>query len=118
LLTIETLGRGATYQLTTRLAPAWSELASSPDLPALLLEVLHPAFDAAGQQRLATHDPRRLDPTQLLPATQRSGARSAPPAFGPPRDLRPWLVLAMLVLFGLERWLAGRAARVGVSASV
>ena len=118
LLTSEPLGRGATYQLATRLAPAWSELAASPDLPALLLEVLHPAFDAAGQQRLATHDPRRLDPTQLLPANQRQAARSAPPAFGSPRDLRPWLVLAALVLFGLERWLASRAARLVVHASV
>ena len=118
LLTVAVLGRGATYQLATRLAPTWSELAASPDLPALLLEVLHPAFDATGQQRLATHDPRRLDPTQILPANQRQAARSAPPTFGFPRDLRPWLVLAALVLFGLERWLASRAARPVVNASV
>ncbi|NML66015.1 hypothetical protein HHL22_12450 [Hymenobacter sp. RP-2-7] len=109
VLTATPLGQGTYYQLATRLLPAWSELAASPDLPALLLEVLHPAFDAAGQQRLAAHDPRRLDPGQVLPAAGATARRPAP-AFGPPLDLRPWLVLAGLLLFGLERGLAARTA--------
>ena len=111
VLTAAPLGKGIGYQLATRLSPTWSELATSPDLPALLLGVLHPAFDPAGQQRLAAHDPRRLDPSQLLPVGTASAARRLAPAFGPPRDLRPWLVLVVAALFGLERGLAWRAAR-------
>ena len=109
VLTRQPRGQGATYRLATRLLPAWSELAASPDLPALLLAVLHPAFDAAGQARLAAHDPRRLDPSQLFPGGAPAGRRPAP-AYGPPLDLQPWLVLAGLLLFGLERGLAARAS--------
>ena len=117
VLTTTPLGQGAYYQLTTRLLPSWSELAASPDLPALLLEVLRPASAPAEQQRLAAHDPRRLDPSQIMPSAGAT-ARRPVPAFNPPLDLRPWLVLAGLLLFGLERALAARAARPVVAASV
>ncbi|MGI4833085.1 MAG: BatA domain-containing protein [Janthinobacterium lividum] len=110
VLTAEPLGQGTYYRFATRLLPSWSELAASPDLPALLLDVLRPAYSPAEQQRQAAHDPRRLDPGQVQPPAG-AGARRPAPAFGPPLDLRPWLVLAGLLLFGLERGLAARAAQ-------
>ncbi|WP_375417835.1 BatA domain-containing protein [uncultured Hymenobacter sp.] len=135
------LGQGAFYQLHTRLSPAWSELAESPDLPARLLTLLAPApTDEAAPvalppypaptttqaltQKLAAYDQRALDPAQLYAAgagrkraarpVASGDAEATPPAFRL-TDLRPWLVLVAGLLFALERWLAWRRTRPALS---
>ena len=125
VLTRRAQGRGAYYQLTTRLAPAWSELADSPALPARLLALLQPDIaDAtapaptAFEQALTALDQRALDPAQVrrssgavatrqLAADPPAGAGARPPGFRQ-TDLRPWLVLVAALLFALERLLARR----------
>ena len=108
VLTRRALGQGASYQVTTRLLPAWSTLADNPALPALLLDILQPTpAGGAAWARLQTHDQRRLATVQL-PAPKRGAASLViPPAFRL-LDLRPWLVLLAGLLLALERWLASR----------
>jgi len=108
-------GKGASYQLATRLTPPWSTLAESPALPALLLELLADNPQLGTDSLLTAHDQRRLDPAQLpaRAATRATGAAAtevAPPAAYHLTDLRPWLVLLAALFFGLERGLAGRRA--------
>ncbi len=98
------VGRGAFYALATRLQPAWSELADSPALPALLLEVLRPAPATA----VDAPDQRRFDPAQLGAGT--GGGYTLPATAFDFLDLRPWLVLLAALLFAVERGLARRAA--------
>ena len=102
-------GRGVFYHLATRLSSPWSALAESAELPALLLDVLAPAPSLGTEANLTAHDQRRLDPAQL-PARPAPGASppAAPPVTYRFLDLRPWLVLLVAVLFGLERGLARR----------
>ncbi|QNP53523.1 hypothetical protein H9L05_08150 [Hymenobacter qilianensis] len=107
-----TEGRGQVYTLHTRLNPAWSGLPDSPELPALLLELLQPS---APTLDLARNDQRVIAPSQVQAAIQRSSdssenaprkaVRPAPDTF---TDLRAWAVLAAALLFGLERLLARR----------
>ena len=109
-------GQGVRYQLATRLGPAWSTLADSPALPALLLDLLAANPQLGPDALLTAHDQRRLDPNQL-PASR---AQSASDVISQPivyqfTDLRPWLVLAVALLFGLERWLAQRRAASSLS---
>jgi len=114
LLTRQALGSGTLYQLHTRLHPTWSGLGESPALPSLLLPLLQPEL-APG--RLASHDQRALDPGQL-PLSAAPTAAAAPAATDPLlTDLRPWVVLAALLLFGLERALALRTAGRSLTAS-
>jgi len=102
---------GAVYQLATRLNPAWSKLAESPELPALLLNLLAPETRLGVDSTLTAHDQRRLDPAQLPAQPVRvASLAAAPPVAYRFTDLRPWLVLLVAVLFGLERWLAQRRA--------
>ena len=104
-------GQGINYQLTTRLNPAWSILADSPALPALLLDLLATNPQLGTDDLLTAHDQRRLDPTQLpAPRAQSVTAAATQPAAYQLTDLRAWLVLAVALLFGLERWLAQRRA--------
>jgi len=110
-------GKGASYQLTARLGPAWSQLADSPELPALLLDLLAPAVRLGVDSSLTAHDQRRLDPAQLpVRAADRGSPTSQPPVAYRFTDLRPWLVLVVTLLFGLERWLAQR--RVASTSSI
>jgi hypothetical protein len=104
-------GKGASYQAATRFAPTWSTLAESPALPALLLDLLASNPQLGTDSLLTAYDQRRLDPVQL-PARAAGLATStpAPPAAYHLTDLRPWLVLLVALLFGLERWLAQRRA--------
>ncbi|MDJ0366116.1 BatA domain-containing protein [Hymenobacter sp. H14-R3] len=113
-------GQGAAYQLTTRLNPAWSTFADSPALPALLLDLLATNPQLGTDTRLTAHDQRRLDPAQLPASRIQSATNSnTQPAAYQLTDLRPWLVLALAFLFGLERWLAQRrAATSSLSTSV
>ena len=111
-------GKGANYQLATRLAAPWSTLAASPALPALLLDLLATNPQLGTDPLLTAHDQRRLDPAQLPTRPARLAGR---PAVAPTTyryaDLRPWLVLLAALLFGLERWLAGRRASATISLS-
>jgi len=102
---------GTVYQLATRLNPAWSKLADSPELPALLLNLLAPETRLGVDSTLTAHDQRRLDPAQLPAQPVRVASPTAlPPVAYRFTDLRPWLVLLVAVLFGLERWLSQRRA--------
>ncbi|QKG58473.1 BatA domain-containing protein [Hymenobacter sp. BRD128] len=102
-------GKGASYHLTTRLNAPWSSLAESPALPALLLDLLATNPQLGTDSLLTAYDQRRLDPAQLPPHPARlaSQGAAAPVAYRF-TDLRPGLVLLVALLFGLERWLAGR----------
>jgi hypothetical protein len=102
-------GAGASYHLATQLNPAWSTLADSPTLPALFLDLLATEPRLGMDSILTAHDQRRLDPAQLPGRPARlAGKPLAPPAAYRFTDLRPWLVLLVALLFGLERWLAQR----------
>lgn len=123
VLSVQPLGRGRLYQLHTRLAQPWSELADSPELPARLLPYLWPSPTVAS----ALTDLRALDPAQVaaqpvLLSADSLVKPSAPAVAAADRGLRrdytPWLVLAAGVLFGLERWLAARRSAHSVPASV
>ena len=138
VLAYQPVGRGAVYHLSTRLNPAWSELADNPELPAQLLTLLQPelgnsltpAAMPSDQpliaQQLALHDQRALDPAQLVvaagsPAKTTVTDVPAKPA-GPPgfrqTDLRPWLVVLAGLLLLFERLLAARRAAAISPASV
>ncbi|UOR04551.1 BatA domain-containing protein [Hymenobacter aerilatus] len=107
LLTRQALGAGTLYHLHTRLHSNWSALGESPALPGLLLPLLQPPV---APTHLLAHDQRTLDPHELLttaaPTAIPVSAASTPP---PATDLRPWVVLAALLLFGLERVVSLRA---------
>ena len=120
VLAFQPVGRGAVYHLSTRLSPAWSELADNPELPAQLLTLLQPelgnGFIPATMptaqplldRQLAVHDQRALDPSQLITTGTPYPQRSIPlPSFRT-IDLRPWLVLTAGLLFLLERLMARR----------
>ena len=118
------LGRGAVYQLSTRVNPMWSELADSPALPARLLALLAPepgeestAAAWAREPGMAQHDQRALDPGQLPtgPITPAGAtARGRVPSAFRLTDLRPWLVLAAGLLLLLERLLAHRRGQLNL----
>ncbi len=112
-------GQGALYSLATRLSPTWSDLADNPTFPARLLALLQPEMTDAGARprtpldaALAAHDQRALDPAQLQLAGTTPAATASAVAVERPglrqTDLRPWLVLAALLLFAFERLLAHR----------
>ncbi|GAA4046764.1 hypothetical protein GCM10022409_36030 [Hymenobacter glaciei] len=120
VLSFQPIGHGAVYHLSTRLNPAWSELADNPELPAQLLTLLQPelgnSFSPATSPldqplldaQLAVHDQRALDPSQLIStSTLQPHLTTSSPDFRT-TDLRPWLVLAAGLLFLLERLLARR----------
>ncbi len=105
-------GRGQVYTLHTRLNPAWSGLPDSPELPALLLELLRAPIATLD---LAPNDQRTISPSQVQAAIQPGPASSknapqkaAQPAPDTFTDLRAWAVLVAALLFGLERLLARR----------
>ncbi|RZK62982.1 MAG: hypothetical protein EOO59_01050 [Hymenobacter sp.] len=107
VLTRQALGQGSIYQAAIRLTTTWSTLPDNPGLPALLLGVLRPALAGAELARWQAYDQRRLDPAQL-PLPRRPAAGARPPVAFRLLDLRPWLVLAVVLGLALERWLARR----------
>ncbi|MBF9237312.1 BatA domain-containing protein [Hymenobacter sp. BT683] len=117
-------GRGAHYYLATHLNPAWSDLADNPSLPARLLALLQPEITDENaparltlDEALASHDQRALDPAQLKLVGPVPTANAVAPTTSGSRqtDLRPWLVLAALLLFAIERLLAHRRAAQALS---
>ncbi|MCB2409263.1 BatA domain-containing protein [Hymenobacter lucidus] len=107
VLTHQQAGRGGFYRFHSRLHPAWSSLADSPDLPLLLLPLLQPD----STHTFSPHDQRQLAPAQILaPQPPSSAPQPAWPARASAIDMRPWLLLAAALLWLLERWVAGRTA--------
>ncbi len=113
VLTHQPTGAGGIYQLHTRLQSTWSGLPDSPALPELLLQLLRSVVTPT----YAAHDARQLDANQLTsfaqPDTSRRTAASSAVARKSSLDvqtteLRAWVVMAALLLFVLERWLANR----------
>lgn len=83
------LGRGQVLRFTAALTPDALPILRDPAFPRRLLEQLHPAAVP-----------------QIAPAaTQRPLTGAAAPVMQP-RDLSPWLLIAILCLFALERWMA------------
>jgi hypothetical protein len=117
LLSVQPLGKGLRYHLHTRLTQPWSELADSPELPALLLSHIWPSTTS----ETTLTDLRVLDPAQIMAqpvhtSALRSGNATTPDR-GPVHDYTPWLVVAAGLLFGLERWLAARRSAHSIPAS-
>ncbi|MDO7853302.1 BatA domain-containing protein [Hymenobacter convexus] len=114
VLSRRTFGAGAFYRLHTRLDPTWSTLADNPALPGRLLALLHPAAaDGTGlapdNPALAAQDKRIIDLAQLpVRQSDRPNSKAATTKNYQADDLRPWLVLAVGLLFALERLLASR----------
>ncbi|WP_045688873.1 hypothetical protein [Hymenobacter sp. AT01-02] len=115
-LSVQAVGRGLLYHLHTRLAPTWSELADSPELPSQLLPlVLAPPATSTNSL-----DPRQLDPTQLSgnQLTPSSVVAVSSAQSGPVHDSTPLVVLAAGLLFAVERWLATRRLAQSSASSV
>ncbi|QNH62059.1 BatA domain-containing protein [Hymenobacter sediminicola] len=104
------LGQGSRYQLRTRLQSDWTSLPESSVLPVLLLQLLRSESEPA--VGITAHDLRQLDPRQLGALASVVAPVSSNPVTIQPApqavELRPGLLLAALLLFALERWLARR----------
>jgi len=95
VLEAATSGRGRLLRFTRALEPRAFPALLEAAFPEHLREALTPAPPA----------PSRVDARAYRPGL---GERALPPA---PRELQPWLVLAITLLFALERLLATRRAR-------
>ncbi len=89
------LGRGRLLRFTRALQASTMPQLLDADFPQRLRDALQPA----------PVDPTRVDARAFVP---RTGARAFPAA---PRELQPWLALAIALVFALERLVATRAAR-------
>ena len=88
-------GRGRVLRLTRRLAPQAMPQLLEPDFPRYLRALFSPPAAAPARVFAATHAP----------------SADGPKFPQPPRDLQPWLLWAVALLFGLERWWASSARR-------
>lgn len=88
-------GKGRVMRFTRELAPQAMPVLLDPDFP---------------QRLRSLFDPPRVAPTRVLAATHEplTGGPEFPQS---PRDLQPWLVLLIALLFLGERWLATGARR-------
>jgi hypothetical protein len=105
LLTVEALGKGSLYHFRSGFGSTWSDLGQSMQLPELLLPLLFP------QQHVGIYDVRALDEQQLKPLLKPAAAAPEIPEAHRIYML-PWVVLAVFVLFVLERIIAVRRAKV------
>ncbi|UHQ18771.1 BatA domain-containing protein [Lysobacter sp. KIS68-7] len=92
------LGRGRVLRLTRPLAPADMPVLLDGDFPQQLRALFEPAPPAPARARAVDHAPV----TGAVAYAQ------------PPRELTPWLLLLIVLVFAIERWLA-TAARRGVA---
>lgn len=83
------LGRGQVLRFNAALSPDTLPLLRDPAFPRRLLEQVHPATSPG----LAPADTQRPLTGATAPKAQ-------------PRDLTPWLLIAIVCLFALERWMA------------
>ncbi|HVI26488.1 MAG TPA: BatA domain-containing protein [Xanthomonadaceae bacterium] len=89
------LGRGRLLRFTRPLAPATMPQLLEVDFPQRLRALFEPAPPA----------PARVDARDYAPTT------GAAPFPQPPQPLAPWLLIAIALLFLLERWLASAPRR-------
>jgi hypothetical protein len=92
------LGRGQVLRFTAALSPDALPILREPSFPRRLLEQLQP-----------------VRPPQLAPAATHAPLTGAAAPLAQPRDLAPWLLVLIVLLFALERWMA-TAPRRGASA--
>lgn len=89
-------GRGRILQFAKPLSPDAMPALLEPDFPEHLWQLFAPPMPAPARVRAVDHAPR-------------SGGAAYPEQ---PRDLQPWLLLAIAAIFVIERWMAsGRRAR-------
>jgi len=86
------LGRGKVMRLNKPLAPVDMPVLLDGDFPRQLRALFEPAPPAPARVRAADHAPL-------------TGATAYPQA---PRDLTPWLLMLIVLVFAIERWLATR----------
>ncbi|UOQ54365.1 BatA domain-containing protein [Hymenobacter cellulosivorans] len=104
VLSRQASGQGAAYRLHTRLHPAWSQLADSPELPLLFLDLLQPTSPTTP----APLDQRQLAASQIAGTVAAINNTSNHASAPTDTDLRIWLVVAAALFWGLERMVAGR----------
>nr|WP_156642497.1 BatA domain-containing protein [Lysobacter gilvus] len=88
-------GRGRVLRFAKPLVPAQMPVLLEGAFPQRLRAALEPAAAMPARVSAADHAPT-------------AGAAAFPPA---PRDLAPWLVLLILLVFAMERWMATRPRR-------
>ena len=88
-------GKGRLLRFTTPLAPADMPVLLDGAFPRELRTLLAPTARAPSRVLASVHAPT-------------TGAIAAPPA---PRDLQPWLLWLIVLLFAIERWWATAAQR-------
>jgi hypothetical protein len=105
-LTAQRSGKGNVYYFSGRFDPQWNDLVWNESFPEALLALMQTEVfgpDSAGN---STSDVRHVDARQLLP---RQGSRkAAAPVKENGVPLREPLLLAVVLLFGMERWLSHR----------
>lgn len=87
-------GRGRLLRFSAALSAAALPIVTEDTFPRRLLQVLQP-----------------LPAPALADATDQAPLGGAAPAAVEPRELAPWLLLVIVLLFALERWLATSARR-------
>jgi hypothetical protein len=106
VLTVQRSRAGRVYSFSGRLDPQWNDLAWSEAFPEALLALLNEALPRAGRTATDYPDLRGVDDRQLSPRhVDREAAR---PEGQNGVDLRQPLLLAAVLLFGLERLLSHR----------
>ena len=88
-------GRGRVLRFAKPLVPAQMPVLLEGDFPQRLRTALEPAPAM----------PTRVSAVDHAPTT---GAAAFPPS---PRDIAPWLMLLILLVFAIERWMATRPRR-------
>ncbi|WP_181306724.1 BatA domain-containing protein [Rufibacter sp. XAAS-G3-1] len=96
------------YRFYSRFHPTWNDLSNNGHFPELLLRLLFPE---------ETFWRTRFDTRTLLQEMEQPRAFTGSISENSPKteemlDLKPWLVALLAFLLGLERWLAGRRARI------
>jgi hypothetical protein len=106
VLTAERSRVGCVYYFSGRFDPQWNDLAWSEAFPEALLALLHEELPRPERTNTQNPDMRLVDARQLMPRlVSRETTR---PETQSGRDLREPLLLAAVLLFGLERLLSHR----------
>ena len=106
VLTAERSRAGSIYYFSGRFDPHWNDLPWSEAFPEALLALLHEGLPRPDRTNTQNPDVRLVDARQLMPRfVSRQATRPERPNG---RDLREPLLLAAVLLFGLERLLSHR----------
>ncbi|MBD0256332.1 MAG: BatA domain-containing protein [Cytophagales bacterium] len=106
VLTAQQGPAGRVYYFSVRFDPQWNDLAWSEAFPEALLDLLNEALPRTGSTGTDFPDLRGVDTRQLLP--RHADRETARPERENGVDLREPLLLAAVLLFGLERLLSHR----------